>query len=89
MTSVVAILGLLCAVNAVALLAVGLYVYRQRIQVQHCIQIVTTLLKAYEADTGTKVAVDHALLGEPLDVVADEDSDVFSKIPEATPWEVK
>ena len=84
-----AILGILAVMNAVGLVAVALYVNRQREQVRHCIQIITTLLKAYESETGTKVAVDHGLLGEPLDVVADEDSDVFSKIPDAAPWGVK
>lgn len=88
MTETIAVLGLLISVEAVALVALALAVNRQREQTKHAIQIVTTLLKAYEADTGQKVVVDHALLGDPLDVVT-EDEDLFSKIPDAKPWGVR
>lgn len=84
-----ALVGLLATVNLAGTVMLALYVSRQREQVKHCIQIVTTLLKAYEAETGTKVAVDPALLGEPLDVVAEDGSDVFSQIPKVTPWGVR
>jgi len=89
MTEVVAILGLLSTVNLVTTGLLALICWRQREQIRHCIQIVTTLLKAYEKETGTRVDVQPHLLGEPLDVVADEGSDVFSRVPEAQPWSVR
>lgn len=89
MTDALAILGMLAVLNAVGLATLALYVNRQREQVKQCIAIVTTLLKAYESETGTRVAVDPGLLGEPLDVVAEDGSDVVSQIPEAKPWGVR
>lgn len=88
MTELLAIFAALATLNLVGTAALALYVLRQREQVRHCIAIVTTLLKAYEAETGTKVAVEPGLLGEPLDVVADEGSDIFSRVPQAEPWGV-
>ena len=87
MTDLLALVGLLATVNLAATVMLALYVSRQREQVKHCIQIATTLVKAYEAETGTKVAVDPALLGEPLDVVVDGD-DEASRIPDVKPWGV-
>lgn len=89
MTDALALLGMLAVLNAVGLGVVALYVYRMREQTRHCIQIVTTLLRAYEAETGTRVAVDPNLLGEPLDVVAEDGTDEWSKLPPAEPWEVR
>ena len=89
MTEIAAILGLLATMNLLTTGLLALIVWRQREQIRHCIQIVTTLLKAYEAETGTRVDVDKNLLGEPLDVVADEGSDAFSRVPDAQPWGVR
>ena len=89
MTDLLALVGLLATVNLAATVMLALYVSRQREQVKHCIQIATTLVKAYEAETGTKVAVDPALLGEPLDVVAAEGEDLVSQIPDVKPWGVR
>ena len=87
MTDLVAILGLLATVNLAATVALVLYISRHREQTKHCLQVVTTLLRAYEAETGTKVAVDPGLLGEPLDVMAAEDDEV-SQVPAVRPWGV-
>ena len=87
MTDLLAIVGLLATVNLVATVMLALYVSRQREQTRHCIQIATTLVKAYEAETGTKVAIDPVLLGEPLDVVVDGEDEV-SRIPDVKPWGV-
>ena len=88
MTETVAIIGLLVVTEGVGLVAVVLYVLRLREQVAHLIALTRTLLKEYEAATGSRLAVDQPLLGEPADVIADDGGDVFSKIPEAKPWGV-
>ena len=87
--ALLALIGLLVVAEGVGLLAVVLYVLRLREQVAHLIALTRTLLKHYEAETGTRVAVDQPLLGEPADVVAEEGADVFSQIPEARPWQVR
>ena len=87
--ALLALVGLLVVAEGVALLGITLYVLRLREQVAHLIALTRTLLKEYEAATGSRLAVDQPLLGEPADVVAEEGADVFSQIPEARPWGVK
>lgn len=89
MTDAIAIIGLLATVNLVTTAALALYIARLREQTSHLKDLVTTLVREYEAKTGTRVAVDTALLGEPVDVVAEDGSDVFSHIHDARPWVVK
>src|SRR3990167_682849 len=50
MTEIAAILGLLATMTLLTTGLLALIVWRQREQIRHCIQIVTTLLKAYEAE---------------------------------------
>ena len=87
--ALVALIGLLAVAEGVGLLGITLYVLRLREQVVHLIALTRTLLKEYEAATGSRLAVDQPLLGEPADVVAEEGADVFSQIPEARPWQVR
>ena len=87
--ALLALFGFLVVAEGVGLLALTLHVLRRREQVVHLISLTRTLLKEYEGATGTRLAVDRPLLGEPADVVAEEGADVFSQIPEARPWGVK
>ncbi len=87
--ALLALFGFLVIAEGVALGVLAVHLLRLREQVRHLIEITRTLLKAYEAATGTRVAVDRPLLGEPADVVAPEGEDLVSRVPEARPWEVR
>lgn len=87
--ALLALFGFLVVAEGVALLVLALHVARLREQVRHLIDLTRTLLKEYEAATGTRLAVDRPLLGEPADVVAEDGGDLFSQIPDARPWEIK
>ena len=89
MTDALAVFGVIATVNLVGGIALALYLLRMKEQVRHLKDLVTTIVREYEATTGHRVAVDTALLGEPQDVVAEDGSDVFSRVQEAKPWVVR
>ncbi|HAM54105.1 MAG TPA: hypothetical protein DCQ64_01290 [Candidatus Rokubacteria bacterium] len=89
METFVALLGMLVGLQGVALLAMGVVLYRHHRRLEAAAATVRMLVTAWQGQSGQRIPLDPALLDPPGDDLA-PDEDVLSRVAEHVgPWGVK
>ena len=88
-SALVALLGLLAVTELVAVLWLGMLVWRHTEQIRHLGAVTRRLSEAWGATSGHEIRVDSALLGGEPDEVAPDGSEDWSTMPSSVkPWTV-